>query len=69
MNTLMNKHKSKESTDLQNEVKTGILRSKQMLKLAFTQSFYQTQQTWSIYFSDYTGYGKQEIRNFAGDSR
>lgn len=40
MNTLMNKHKSKESTDLQNEVKTGILRSKQMLKLAFTQSFY-----------------------------
>lgn len=35
MNTLMSKHKNKESTDLQNEVKTGILRSKQLLKASF----------------------------------
>lgn len=38
MNTLMNKHKNKESTDLQNE-KTGILRSKQLLKASFYPEF------------------------------
>lgn len=45
-----------------------ILGSKQLLKLAFTQSFCQTQQTLTIYFSDYMGYGKQEM-NLAGNSR
>lgn len=39
MNTLMNKHKNKESTDLQNEVKTGILRTKQLLKARFSPDF------------------------------
>lgn len=37
MYTLLSKHKSKEFTDLQNEVKTGLLGSKQQLKLAFAQ--------------------------------
>lgn len=35
MTTLLSKYKRKESTDLQNEVKTGLLGSKQRLKLAF----------------------------------
>lgn len=35
----MNKHKNKESMNLQNEIKTGILRSKQLLKASFYPEF------------------------------